>query len=572
MTTVIDQNTTAPNTDASDADEPEPLQVHLPEKWQLQAWQVGLVVACSLFFMYHNYMRLFYSDVWGHIAYGNWILDHQELPTSEPFVPLAEGVEVTATAWGGQILLALAGRGGGAEGYSALFAVVTTLTYAVYALAFRMQIGRFGWACLASFLVWAVNWGRHAVIRPEMFGGLCFAILIACLIAADPRRKRDADDTSRTDNGQTPWFVWLAVPLVMTLWANLHGSFVVGLVLLGCYTVGRGIEVLLSTGNLWAIFADRTFRRWVILTELAVVAACINPYGFDLLLHTLLFPQNPNLKDIMEWYSLEMVSLEGITVGASWIITLVVLRHSRAALRATDVVAFSVFTLAVIMRVRMVAWYGPVWMLMLAPHLRDVLEQIAATKPVQKLRDDSAVLFTRSPHYTLIAALVLWLAFAFSPVSKFVLGGKARADSTLYHSDTPLAVTDYLRENPPSGLVAGPQWWGDWLAWDGPEGIQMMMTTNAVHVAPPQVWKDYLRIANATPDLSRRLDRYRVNTLIVHKELQTDLERSVRRLPGWRVTYEDDLALIAVRGGEKTAEPDFVPAIPSPAVAEKPEI
>ena len=567
MPAVIDQNPEANDAVETASTDVQPLQVHLPEKWQLQTWQLGVVLAGALFFMYHNYMRLFYSDVWGHVAYGNWILDHEQLPTAEPFVPLAEGVEVTATAWGGQILLALSGRGGGAEGYSALFAVITTLTYAVYALAFRQQMGRLGWACLASFLVWAVNWGRHAVIRPEMFGGLCFAILIACLVSTDPRRRRDQDET---DDGQTPWLVWLAVPLVMMLWANLHGSFVVGLVLLGCYAVGRGIEVLVSTWNGWLVLEDRAFRRWLILTELAVLAACINPYGFDLLMHTLLFPNNPNLKDIMEWFSLEMVSLEGITVGASWVITLIVLRRSRAVLRATDIVAFSVFTLAVILRVRMVAWYGPVWMLMLAPHLRDVLQQIAETKPVQKLRDDSEVLFRRSPHNTLIAGLIVWLAFTFSPISMFVLGGKARSDSVLYHSDTPLGVTEYLRENPPNGLVAGPQWWGDWLAWDGPEGIQMMMTTNAVHVAPPTVWQDYLRVANGDPGLSRRLDKYRINTLIVHKELQTELERTVRRMAGWTLVYEDDIALVAVRGGEKPTEPEFIPAVPTPAVAEKP--
>ena len=567
MTAVINQPTEPKETVETETDQLPPLQVHLPEKWQLQVWQVGLVFACAMFFMYHNYMRLFYSDVWGHVAYGNWILDHQELPTAEPFVPLAEGVELTATAWGGQIMLALAGRGGGAEGYSALFAIVTTLTYAVYALAFRQQMGRFGWACLASFLVWGVNWGRHAVIRPEMFGGLCFAILMACIVSAAPRRRRN---TAETDDGLTPWFIWLAVPLVMTLWANLHGSFVVGLVLLGCYAVGRGIEVLFATWNGWATLGDRAFRRWVILTELAVLATCVNPYGFDLLMHTLLFPQNPNLKDIMEWFSLEMVSLEGITVGASWVITLVVLRNSRAVMRATDVVVFAVFTMAVVLRVRMVAWYGPVWMLMLAPHFRDTLQQLSETKPVQRLREDSAFLFRRSPHNTLIAALIVWLAFTFSPLSMFVLGGNARADSALYHSDTPLGVTEFLRNNPPTGLVAGPQWWGDWLAWDGPEDIQLMMTTNAVHVAPPQVWQDYLRVANGDAGLTRRLDKYRINTLVVHKELQQGLDRAVRRLPGWTLVYEDDLAFVAVRGGEKTPEPDFIPAIPTPAVAEKP--
>ena len=114
---------------------------------------------------------------------------------------------------------------------------------------------------------------------------------------------------------------------------------------------------------------------------------------------------------------------------------------------------------------------------------------------------------------------------------------------------TPLGVTKFLRENSPETMVWAPQWWGDWLVWDGPSGIQVYMTTN-IHLAPSRVWKDYLIVARAHPSWERILDRYNVQTMVVHKELQEGLARAVRRSVNWQPVYEDDHGIILQRASE----------------------
>ncbi len=524
-----------------------------PNRWQrlfLWDWRhLGAVLAFCLFFLFCNYLRLFYSDIWGHIAYGNWILDHQVLPTDEPFVSLAEGMRVVDTAWLGQVVLAQAGRWGGVEAYSTVFAISMTLTYLILARVIYLQTSSVGLSVLGSFLAWGVNWGRHAVIRPEMFGGVCFALVLWLVVRSDSRRRRMTSEPTPENTRWTRWdqlVFWLGVPVVFAAWANLHGSFVVGFAVLGCYALGRAIEVLWREQSLMSVLRDREFHRWLWATELAVLATLVNPYGMDLLINTALFPSNPNLKDIMEWYSLEMISLEGITVGASWILLLVLFRHSRARIAAADVLLLAVFTLAVCMRTRMVAWYAPVWILVLAPHGKDVRDRLAAafSRQAEKYRGWACAGSTRR---AMFGGLAIWLAFVFSPTSRFVLGGPERSADQLYHSQTPLGVTKYFREHPPEGLVANPQWWGDWLVWDGPKDLQVMMTTNAVHVVPPRVWQDYLKISRGDVRLESLLEKYRINTIIVHKELQQDLHRALRGHLGWKTVYEDDLALVAVR-------------------------
>ncbi|MCA9067948.1 MAG: hypothetical protein KDA84_03445, partial [Planctomycetaceae bacterium] len=207
----------------------------------------------------------------------------------------------------------------------------------------------------------------------------------------------------------------------------------------------------------------------------------------------------------------------------------------------------SVFTLAVCLRVRMVAWYGPIWMLVVAPHLKSVFDQLAEftfRKPYQKYRDWA---YQRSFRIFMFSASALWLAFAFSPSSLFVLGGKPRPEDRLYHKQTPLGVANYLRENPPEGRIANPQWWGDWLVWDGPSNLQVFMTTNAVHVVPAKVWNDYLAIANSYAGWESRLVKYRINTIVIHKEKQAPLHRAIRGSLEWKTVYEDELGLVAVR-------------------------
>jgi hypothetical protein len=267
-----------------------------------------------------------------------------------------------------------------------------------------------------------------------------------------------------------------------------------------------------------------------------------------------------------------MVSYEGIEIGFAWVLMLVLLRHSRAVVRPADVLLLVLFTLSICLRVRMITWYAPVFVMVLFPHLADVAEQLRQWGSRPALREFGEWLSRRSLVCTALTMLMVWIAFAFSPASRVVLGGKPRPVDHVYGKDTPRGITEYLREHPPRGQIANPQWWGDWLAWDGPIGLQVFMTTNAVHVAPQRVWKDYLAIARSGPGLQNRLDRYRVNTIVVHKELQQGLSREVRLLAGWKIAYEDDLGLIVTRDSSaRSVDEDRPSRLAGPSLLDKEE-
>ncbi len=546
MATVTDTNVEATTKPADAA--VRPLNFVLSNRLVLHWQHVLLCGALAAFFVYLSYVPLFHTDIWCHVHYGQWIVEHGALPQEDPFLPLAEGVPVVDNAWASQVILAEAESLGGPFGLSCIYALTVFATYLVYTRVFYLLSGRPLIALAGFFLLFFVAFSRHAIIRPEIFGGLLLGVLLWMIVRVEPWRSRAAGFRRESTGDEWPWWFWLCTPLLFACWANMHGSFAIGLIVLACHAAGSAVETLWQTRNPLAIFRNRSCWRWILLTELAAVATLLNPYGFELLVQTALFGSNPNLRDVMEWYPLKLIDLEGIQFCIAIVLMIVLLRHSRLKMRATDVLLLLLFGFAVAPTIRMIGWFAPIFTLAMIPHLTNICSRVwPAKSPVLQEanvepRQQSILRFAG----TFACVMLVWCAFAVAPISQPLLGGTPRPEESFYSKDTPHGVTKYLREHPPEGLVFAPQWWGDWLCWAGPPDLKVFMTTT-LHLAPAQVWRDYLRVARGEPGWERALDKYHVKTLVVHKELQVPLARNIRSTRLWRKVYEDDKGVVLER-------------------------
>lgn len=567
LQTLSGNTDSAPSDSIYDADGiPDPEKVLVPkldERFALSRSQFAVIVGVCLFFMYYNYMRLFHSDFWGHVAYGTWIIENEQLPEEDMFLPQAKGVPIIATAWGAQVLLGLIGLLGDDELFSHLYAVTVFTSFLILGLTFRMQSGSSRPAMIGCGCVLLIWLSRHAVIRPEIFALLCFSATLLLTALADSRRSRNSVDVRPLSARQMAMHL-AAVFTLYLVWANLHGSFFVGFAVLGAYALGRAIEVSWARRDLLAAFADKVVQQRLIAFWAAFAGTLINPYVLDLHIYALQFPMNPNLKDVEEWFSLDMTFMEGPSMAFSWILACVLFRHSRRRILPSDVILLLLFSIAVCMRVRMTQWYAPVAVFVLAPHIGDCYCQLVQWLERSEFSDFITWMRARSFRTSLIGIFVVWIAFCFSPVSRLVLGGSPRKPEHIYSTDTPRGATEYFRRHPPRGQIMNPQWWGDWLIWDGPKEIQVFMTTNALHATPQTVWRDYLAMSRADSGFESLLTKYRINTIVVCKELQQTLNRDARSLPGWTVVFEDDTALIVAREG--TLPPD------TPASSDEPKL
>lgn len=511
------------------------------------SWTSSLLVGCfAAAFVYFSYIPLWPTDIWGHVAYGEWILQHGQLPTEDPFIDLAKGTQLVNTAWAAQIFFAKVVRSGGPEGLSYSYAVLSLAIYLMAALLFMLRTGRPTLAVFAAILMWLVAWERHLVVRPELFGALFFVTLLA-LLAVTGLLKSSSPAANSFEHNLTSvrrWGVRTATVVLFVTWSNVHGSFAVGLVLLGIMLSGTVIERWKQLRDFRGVSLDSEVRDAGVLLALAAMATLVNPFGIGLPIYVIGFGAHPNMALISEWQSPDLLSVTGVSVLTVALLFITTIKFRDRPPTATEWLLLGVFTFAVCTRQRMVTWYAPVALLVLTPMLVRLWELIGRGHLITRV---ASVLEHRSKVQVALSVLLVWLAFTFTPISKPVLGGRTRSAEQLFNSRTPLGVAQALQNIELRGRVANPQWWGDWLSWAGPRDMRLMMTTNTLHLVPAEVFNNYHDLLWAKPGLESRLAEFNVRTLIVDLTLQTELAEFVRTSPDWEIEYEDRMGLIANR-------------------------
>jgi hypothetical protein len=215
-----------------------------------------LVVAAAIFvILVMNGAALLHDpDTYSHLALGHWIIAHGWVPSVDPLSATMAGKPWIAFEWLSEIAYTLAYTLSGWSGVVILAAAAVALAFVLLADALLQRL-----PVIAALLIITAAFvlaAPHVLARPHVLTWPLLVIwTIALLDAADGRR--------------APPFALL--PL-MTLWANLHGSFLIGLGLVA----GLGVEAV------W--FAAPAARRalairWLAFGVLALVAALINPYG-----------------------------------------------------------------------------------------------------------------------------------------------------------------------------------------------------------------------------------------------------------------------------------------------------
>jgi hypothetical protein len=235
-------------------------------------------------------------DTYLHIAAGRWMLAHGTLPLHDPFSYTFAGARWAPHEWLAEIVLAAVYH---AAGWSGL----VLLTIACFAVSLAL-LTRFllRWAEPFSALI-AVALATtlvegHLLARPHLLALPLLVLWSGSLFAA-------------RDTGSAPPFRLLPV---MVLWANLHDSYLFGL-LLAFYLAAEA--VLAGPRRL-------EVRRWGLFAGLALATALATPNGVAGLVESFRLMAMPALQSsFIEWRSpdfqdfqpLEIILLGLIALG-----------------------------------------------------------------------------------------------------------------------------------------------------------------------------------------------------------------------------------------------------------------
>jgi hypothetical protein len=226
------------------------------------------------------------GDTLWHVAAGNWTIAHRVIPVTDPFSHSLAGAPWVAHEWLAEVLLAALFRGFGWTCVVIAAAFTGALAFALLTselqkhLPPKLTLATIG----ASFLLAA----PHMTVRPHIFAMPLLAAWMVGLVSA-------------RSEGRTPSFHLLPV---MTLWANLHGGFIVGLGLCGVIAV----EAVLAASP-----QERasTARQWMGFVASTFVASLLTPHGISVWLFPFqLMSLDYSLNMISEWHAPDFTKVQ----------------------------------------------------------------------------------------------------------------------------------------------------------------------------------------------------------------------------------------------------------------------
>lgn len=498
------------------------LEDRVPPHLRLSRRVAAVTLTLGIVYLVFSFRPLWHTDVWGHLAYGRQLIATRSLPATEPLMPLAKGVPFIDTAWLSQVIGVLTIGKLGVAGLKGLAALAITACCGLLLQRTLTKTRSLAFALAAMLTFLWLDWTPLAVLRPQLAGLLCFLVLIHRTTTTHPRT-----------------FDTWGIPLLIAVWANLHGSFVIGLAWLVAHAAGRAIDVLRRTGSLRGVWRDQRFRRHLLTAELSAAAALLNPYGIALYAEVLTFGNNPNLLALTEWQTLDTRSAYGTAFVVTSAFLAIVYRFTPRRVQAWEVLVLLGLSFAGLGSARFLVWWGPV-----AAYLGALHAHAAARRwfPWQPTLPESPV----TGKWSLVTAGLIVIFLGFSPLGVRLLHKVDPKPQVALSKFTPLGTVAYLRENPPQGLVFNTYEWGDFLQWAGPPGMQVFVNSHA-HLVPRDVWLHYLSVVEQSAGWDDVLDRYGVNTVILDKENREGLIKRMKDDAKWKVGYEDRQGAVFLR-------------------------
>ena len=486
--------------------------------YYLRTSAVVAVALIAVVFLLINYAPLWHTDIWGHLKFGQWMVQNWCLPERDPFCPFADGdMGAIHYSWLGQVGLytlyhagelvaggdALERMAGGAALLRFGHALLVVLRCVALLAAFRRLSGSPALAVVALALVLGLSIGNIAVLRPQVLGELFLACLLLAL--SRPVLSRRA---------------LILVPLLLVVWANAHGSFAAGLFLLAVAAGGRALEALRASGrwSLRGVLADPQLRRLLRVLAVSILAvAALNPSGPAIFLETLRMTAHPNVLAQDEWQPLHF----HLGDGGQWLYLVILgllaatLLGSRCRVSPTMLLLILVFGGQPLFRQRMLVWW-----LMVAPWI--MVRYWPAWRERWRGREASTA-SVASFRKTLAAGTLIVLALLWSIPGQWLLAGQPVPLERALSGGTPWRLTyqlahpaandarglpmlqTLLAEHYPEGRFTGcvfaSETLGDLVLWDLAPRTPVFIYTH-VHLFSPAHWQRCLAVRSGSPAAS----------------------------------------------------------------------
>ena len=482
-------------------------------------------------------LKLRLIDFWWHLKAGAIIANTRSIPKTDLFSFTAYGHPFILQNWLVELIYYATYRAGGLALIVALNAMLLVAALLPVYYLCRRATDHLKLSVVSALLP-AVLLLYFGSVRSQVFS---FALFSAFYWVLSAYRTRQRD------------LLW-TLPVMMILWVNLHGAFVLGLVLIGLF-LGCELARRLAYGDRPDTLYPKELGRLGLFLVLTVIATLVNPETYRLYAYIRAVATNPASQAlVLEWQPPRINELAGIILfyGPFFITVLVLLGAGRKPefVDLALVVAFSILGLSA---VRNGVWFALIAAPIVARY-SPTIDFSAIILALQRFRAGKAVLSwlarrrlsTPPIRYRLnrqIAVLMLTIVVLVSPWVYPHLGNPAFGN-TLWETSTPVGAMDFIEQHALQGNIFHPQIYGDYLIWRlWPN--QRSFIDGRVHLFDDSVVRDY-RLAFHDSHWDERLARYDIKYLLLSKD--EDENRPIIQSAGdsgaWRLVYEDSVSIL----------------------------
>lgn len=458
-------------------------------------------------------------DTWWHLKTGDYILHYHALPVPDPFSftsnlgkPAYPGEEQVrhfnlTHEWLTQIVMYAIYSALGAAGLVLFKALLLGGLCLLTGLVAKRRTGNF-YAGLAAAFGTSLVAVEFASDRPALISFLMVALFVAIF--------------------ELNWPLWLLAPLSL-IWANAHGGFFLGWVVVGAYSAEAAIRTFRkqpaeTAGSIW---------KWSVI---AVLVSFVNPNGFHVLDTLFRYQKSYLTSTLIEWHSPYLwgppYAFDILLYAAA-----IVLLMSWGKVRISDWLLFIAFAVAALTAFRNILLIG-----FLAPIL------IVAWFPRR----------FRVPRLIGLAAIALLVTT--------LTAGVARGKFFQFRAamwEFPSGASDFLRDHAIRKPMFNTYEYGGYLIWRLWPQERTFVDGRALNES---VYKDYRSIlynSGSKPnvlgeDCQKLLDRYDVRVVVMNAfEYVTGefyplvLALSNPMTSDWQLVYEDAQSLIFMRDPPK---------------------
>jgi hypothetical protein len=477
------------------------------------------------------------ADTGWHIRNGQHIIHSLSVPHADYFSYTMNGKPWYAWEWLYDLGVGLLATWMGLNGVVLFTAVAIGLTFA---LLCRTLIERSGNLLVAAVLTMlaVLSSPVHMLARPHVVGWLLTLIWMRLLY--------------RFQEGKTRTLWWL--PALMLVWVNVHGSFILGLVLLAIFMAGNCWSYLTSQDALGKLTARTALVRLGTAGVACALATLATPYGYNLHLHVFQYLSNCYFMDhIMEFGAPNFHGTAEKFFEALLVLVLMAALFAARRLRAVDVMLVLFASYAGLYAIRNVPTSAIIIAMAIAPALSEAIVS-------QGLRNDLPAWLQRfwtriresgtrmkniddmlRGHLLPIAMLVVSAGVALN-------GGRLLGKPVLAaHFDQqkfPVAAADYVAAHQIRDRMFSTDRWSGYLIYRLYPDTRLFIDDRHDFYGETFV-KDYLKALGADLGWREVLDRNEVTSVLIPPD--APLANVLKETADWKVAYDDGVAILFVR-------------------------